>query len=145
MAAARKQVRPLTDHSFVEQGKDTRLPMVFTYVRRPSYYAAFASTAKPASAQERFGLTFVWTPEKGVLLQSQTSESETAWGTSGDEASPVEAAGMDAEYGDGGAEIHYPIPGGGHKHIVFGEDRIRVIVERAGEIVERLPVFSPRA
>ena len=143
MAEARKLVRPLASKSFVEQRKDTRLPMVFTYVRRPGYYAAFASTTKPASEQERFGLTFVWTPEKGVLLQSQTSGSQTAWGTSAGGASPIETTGMDAEYADGGADIRYPIAGGGHKHIVFAEDRIRVTVERAGEIVERLPVFNP--
>ncbi len=113
MAEARKLVRPLAQQSFTEQRKDTRLPMVFTYVRRPGYYAAFASTTKPASEQERFGLTFVWTPEKGVLLQSQTSGGETAWGTSAGGASPMEATGMDAEYLNGGEEVHYPIEGGG--------------------------------
>ena len=140
---ARKLVRPLAQQSFVEQRKDTRLPMVFTYVRRPGYYAAFASTTKAASEQERFGLTLVWTPEKGVLLQSQTSGSETAWGTSIGGAMPVEATGMDAEYLDGGAQVRYPIEGGGKKTVVFAKDRILVTVERPGEIVERLPVFDP--
>jgi hypothetical protein len=140
---ALKLVRPLSERSFVEQRKDTRLPMVFTYVRRPGYYAAFASTTKPASEQERFGLTFVWTPEKGVLLQSQTSGTETAWGTSAGGALPIEAAGMDAEYLDGGTTIHYPLSGGGKKTVVFGNDRIHVTVERPGDIVERLPVFDP--
>jgi hypothetical protein len=142
MAKARKLVRPLAEKSFVEQRKDTRLPMVFTYVRRPGYYAAFASTTKPASDQERFGLTFVWTPEKGVLLQSQTAGTDTAWGTFTGGTLPEEAAGMDAEYLDGGATVHYPIQGG-RKTVVFEEDCIRVTVERPGEIVERLPVFDP--
>ena len=102
--SAQKLARPLSEASFVEQRKDTRLPMVFTYVKRPSYYAAFASTTKPASGQERFGLTLVWTPEKGVLLQSQTSGTMTAWGTSAGADSPVEAAGFEAEYLDGGRE-----------------------------------------
>jgi len=35
MAEARKLVRPLAEQSFVEQRKDTKLPLVFTYVRRP--------------------------------------------------------------------------------------------------------------
>jgi hypothetical protein len=143
MTEARKLVRPLSEKSFVEQRKDARLPMVFTYVRRPGYYAAFASTTKPAAEQERFGLTFVWTPDKGVLLQSQTSGGETAWGTSTGGMKPVEAAGFDAEYLEGGATVHYPIEGGGHKSVVFAEDRIRVTVERPGDIVEHVPVFDP--
>ena len=142
MAEARKLVRALTEKSFVEQRKDTRLPMVFTYVRRPGYYAAFASTTKLASDQERFGLTFVWTPEKGVLLQSQTSGTDTAWGIFTGGTTPEEAAGVDAEYMDGGATVHYPLESGGHKTVVFAEDRIRVTVERPGEIVERVPVFD---
>ena len=82
MAEARKLVRPLHEESFVEQLKDTREPIVFTYVRRPGYYAAFASAPKVISEQQRLGLTFVWTPKNGVLLQSQTNGGETAWGTS---------------------------------------------------------------
>jgi hypothetical protein len=143
MAEARKLVRPLAEKSFVEQLKDTRLPMVFTYVRRPNYYAAFASTTKPASDQERFGLTFIWTPDKGVLLQSQTSGTDTAWGTSVGDPLPVEAAGFEAEYLDGGATVRYPIGGGGQKSVVFAQDRIRVTVDRPGDIVERLPLFDP--
>lgn len=140
---ARKLCRPLAEQSFVEQRKDTRLPMIFTYVRRPRYYAAFASTTKPASEQERFGLTFIWTPEKGVLLQSQTSGAETAWGTSAGGALPVEAGGFAAEYLDGGSAVRYPLPGGGSKKVEFKTDRILVTVEQAGAIVERLPVFDP--
>lgn len=143
IAEARKLVRPLAEKSFIEQRKDTRLPMAFTYVRRPSYYAAFSSSTTLASDQERLGLTFIWTPDKGVLLQSQTSGSETAWGTSAGGTRPAEAAGIDAEYLDGGATVRYPIEGGGRKSVVFAEDRIRVTVERPGDIVERVPVFDP--
>jgi hypothetical protein len=143
MAEARKLIRPLAEQSFVEQRKDTRLPMVFTYVRRPGYYAAFASTTKPATPQERFGLTFMWTPGKGLLLQSQALGKETAWGTSAGSELPVEASGFEAEYLDGGGAVRYPLPGGGRKSVVFAPDRIRVRVERPGEIVERVPVFDP--
>ena len=97
MAEARKLVRPLAEKSFVEQLKDTREPIVFTYIRRPGYYAAFASAPKVISEQQRLGLTFVWTPEKGVLLQSQTNGRETAWGTSAGGDLPVEATGLDAD------------------------------------------------
>jgi hypothetical protein len=143
MAEARKQVRPLAEQSFVEQLKDTRKPIVFTYVRRPGYYAAFASSPKVVSEQQRLGLTFVWTPAGGVLLQSQTSGAETAWGTSAGGATPVEAAGLDASYSDGNTAVRYALPGGGEKKVVFADDRIQVSVERSGDIVERVPVFDP--
>ncbi len=143
MAEARKQVRPLAEQSFVEQLKDTRKPIVFTYVRRPGYYAAFASSPKVVSEQQRLGLTFVWTPAGGVLLQSQTSGTETAWGTSAGGATPVEAAGLDASYSDGNTAVRYALPGGGEKKVVFADDRIQVSVERSGDIVERVPVFDP--
>ena len=143
MAEARKLVRPLAEQSFVEQRKDTKLPLVFTYVRRPNYYAAFFAVPKPRSTQQRPGLTFVWTPRKGVLLQSQTDGTDTAWGTSTGRAAPVEATGLKAEYLDGGAAVRYPLAGGGQKNVVFAEDRIRITVERPGEIIERVPVFDP--
>jgi hypothetical protein len=143
MAEARKLLRPLAEQSFVEQRKDTRLPLVFTYVRRPGYYAAFASAPKRRSTQQRLGLTMVWTPPKGVLLQSQTDGTQTAWGTSTGETEPMEAAGMKAEYLEGGAAVRYPLVGGGQKTLVFAPDRIRVTVDRPGEIIERLPVFDP--
>ncbi len=148
MADARKQVRPLAEQSFIEQLKDTRKPIVFTYVRRPGYYAAFASAPAPVVEQQRLGLTFIWTPGYGVLLQSQTGGRETAWGTarseSGGDSLPVEAGGMAAEYSDGNATVRYPLADGGQKGVVFAEDRIRVSVEQAGDIVERVPVFDPR-
>lgn len=143
IAEARKLIRPLAEQSFVEQRKDTRVPFVFTYVRRPGYYAAFASSPKTCSDQQRLGLTFVWTPNKGVLLQSQTSGEETAWGTSAGGTLPIEASGFDAESLEGGAAVRYSLPGGGQKNIVFAQDRIRVTIERQGEIIERLPVFDP--
>jgi hypothetical protein len=143
MAEARKLVRPLHENSFVEQLKDTREPIIFTYIRRPGYYAAFASAPKVISEQQRLGLTFVWTPEKGVLLQSQTNGRETAWGTSAGGALPVEATGLDATYSDGNTVVRYPLPGGGQKTVTFLDDRISVTVEREGAIVERVPVFDP--
>lgn len=145
IAEARKLVRPLNDESFVEQMKDTRKPITFTYVRRPGYYAAFAAAPDPITAQERLGLTFVWTPSKGVVLQSQTGGDETAWGTSVGADLPVEASGLDASYSDGAEVVRYPLPGGGEKRVEFAQDRIRITVERSGEIVEHLPVFDLRS
>lgn len=138
-----KLIRPLSETSFVEQFKDTRKPIVFTYVRRPGYYAAFAAAPEPISAQQRLGLTLVWTPSKGVLLQSQTAGRRTAWGTSAGGDLPFEANGLDAGYIDGGEAVRYSLPSGGQKHIEFAADRIRVTIEGQGELVERLPVFDP--
>ncbi|HZP04442.1 MAG TPA: hypothetical protein VFB43_06040 [Terracidiphilus sp.] len=148
IAEARKLVRPLAESSFVEQLKDIRKPIVFTYVRRPSYYAAFAAAPNPIAPQQRLGLTFVWTPQKGVLLQSQTDGKETAWGTvrgeTGSDSLPVEAGGVDAQYSNGNTAVRYPLAGGGQKTVTFADDCIRISIERRGNIVEHVPVFDPR-
>jgi hypothetical protein len=143
IAQARRLVRPLSGKNFVEQLRDTREPIVFTYVRRPMYYAAFAAAPKVITKQQRLGLTLVWTPKSGVLLQSQTAGAETAWGISKESATPMEAAGVTAEYSDGNTTARYPLDGGGTKTVVFAPDRIRVTIELPGDFVERVPVFDP--
>jgi hypothetical protein len=143
IAQAKARVRPLSEKSFVEQRRDTREPIVFTYLRRPNYYAAFASAPKVITKQQRLGLTLVWTPESGVLLQSQTAGVETAWGVSKDSVTPTEAAGVAAEYSDGNTIARYLLDGGGTKTVVFAPDRIRVTIEQPGDFVERVPVFDP--
>ncbi len=140
---ARKMLRPLNEDSFVEQMQDTRQPLVFTYLRRRNYYAAFASAPKTVSEQQRLGLTFVWSPLTGVLLQSQTGGTETAWGTSLGDPLPVEASSVLAHLADDNATMTYPLPGGGSKTINFAPDRIHVTVECYGDIVEHVPVFDP--
>jgi hypothetical protein len=142
IADARKLLRPVNENLFVEQLKDTREPIVFTYIRRPAYYAAFAAAPKVITKQQRLGLTFVWTPNNGALLQSQTDGTESAWGTviAGD--APAEASGVDADFSEGNTVMRYALPGGGHKQVTFAPDRIMVTVERDGEIVERVPVFD---
>jgi hypothetical protein len=142
IAEARKLLRPVNENSFVEQMKDTREPITFTYIRRPGYYAAFASAPKAITKQQRLGLTFVWTSNGGVLLQSQTNGTESAWGTTVGGDLPAEASGLDAEYSQDNTVVRYPLPGGGQKTVTFAPDRIRVTVERAGDIVERVPVFD---
>ncbi len=107
MAEARKLLRPLNEDTFVEQMKDTREPIVFTYVRRPRYYAAFASAPKTITKQQRLGLTFVWTPLNGALLQSQTNGTETAWGTFLGADVPVEGTGFDAVYSADNTQVRY--------------------------------------
>lgn len=143
ISEARKLLRPLNEPSFVEQLQETRQTMVFTYLRRPNYYAAFASGPKTVSEQQRLGLTFVWSPLSGVLLQSQTGGTDTAWGTLLGGPLPIEASGLFAHLGDDNATITYPLPAGGFKTINFAVDRIHVTVERVGDIVEHVPVFDP--
>ena len=142
MAEARKLLRPVNENSFVEQMKDTREPITFTYIRRPGYYAAFASAPKTITKQQRLGLTFVWTPNNGVLMQSQTNGTESAWGTFIGSDLPAEATGFDAWYTEENTVAHYPLPGGGHKIVTFAPDRIMVSVEHEGDILERIPVFD---
>jgi hypothetical protein len=142
IAEARKLLRPVNESAFVEQMKDTREPITFTYIRRPGYYAAFASAPKPITRQQRLGLTLVWTPSNGVLLQSQTNGTESAWGTKGSGDEPLEASGLQAIYSDGNTVVHYPIGEGHLKTVSFAADRILVTVESDGDIVERIPVFD---
>ena len=139
---ALKLLRPANENSFVEQLKDSRKPITFTYVRRPGYYAAFASAPRTITKQQRLGLTLVWTPNNGVLMQSQTGGTETAWGTTLEGDLPVEATGLDAEYAVDNTIVHYALPGGGQKQVTFAPDRILVRVEREGQFVERIPVFD---
>ena len=140
---ARKTLRPARDHIFTEQMPDTRQPITFIFARRPGYYAAFAAAPKPITKQQRLGLTFVWASRSGALMQSQTGGKEVAWGTFlGDNDLPVEASGFDAQYSGDSTVVRYPLPGGGNKQITFAGDSIRVLVERSGAILERIPVFD---
>jgi len=145
IAEARKMLRPLNEESFVEQTEDSRQPIVFTYVRRHNYYAAFASAPKVITPQQRLGLTFMWTPLNGALLQSQTNGTDTAWGTVINGSLPVEAVGVDADYTKNNAVVAYPLPGGGQKQLIFAGDRIQVTVQRDGDILEHIPIFDTTA
>ena len=62
--------------------------MVYTFVRRPQYYAAFNS-GRVLAKQQRFGLGLLWHPQMGAVLQSQTGTSEAAWGTRPSDAENV--------------------------------------------------------
>lgn len=128
IAEARKLLRPLSQINFEQQMTDTRRKLTLTYVRRPAYYAAFAAGEK-ITAQQRYGLTLVWSPRTGVLLQRQT----------GDDGSSVDQA----SFADG--VITHAFPNGGRKSIAFADDRIHVRIEGAGAIAETLPLFDPRA
>ncbi len=144
---ARKLVRAWGDGEFTHYRSDTRRPVAFVYIKRKAYYAAVASGAVFRSGQ-RFGLTLVWTPGAGAVLQSQTG-SPAAWGTvipGKDEL--FEASRVDIALPKGTGDLkpvefvaEYPLAGGGSKRIEFRPTGIRVEVRREGPVVERLPML----
>lgn len=113
------------DH-FTQQRRDSREPVVFTFARRPAYYAAFTS-GSIITAQQRYGLGLLWTPKLGAVLQSQTgtdpaghphrlpsqTDSDTAaWGTQpAAAASPSEATGVKASFSLNQAPLPESAPG----------------------------------
>jgi len=126
---------------FVQQLKDDRSSLVFTYVRRPLYYAAFNS-GRHLTSQQRYGLGLVWTPSAGAVLQSQTASDTAAWGTATDGHPTVwESGDIDAAFSDGGATIRYPLANG-EKTVRFLEDRIEVTVRAAGRLTETVPLLG---
>ncbi|MGH9161414.1 MAG: hypothetical protein ACRD2X_15725, partial [Vicinamibacteraceae bacterium] len=96
-AAARGDL-PANRERFTHQRMDSRHPLVFTYVRRPSYYAAFNSGER-LTEQQRYGLGLVWAPGPGSVLQSQSGSAVAAWGTKGAGREQVyEAGDLDAAF-----------------------------------------------
>ena len=139
---------------------------VFTYVRRPAYYAAFNAGGK-ATNQQRMGLGLLWDPSGGTLLQSQSGSDGAAWGTRAEEAdAPYEADGLPLDAvtfeANGDAITAEPgtrdLPGddepftvryslgdeenAGAKTVAFEESRIGVTVEHGGAFTEQIPLFT---
>jgi hypothetical protein len=65
----------LASDRFVKQLKDTRKNAVFTYVRRPTYYATFNAASRSPRNSE-LGLGVIWSPKIGALMQSQTASKD---------------------------------------------------------------------
>jgi hypothetical protein len=139
---------------FIHQRMDKRHPIVFTYVRRPGYYVAFNS-GKQITRQQRLGLGLLWTPDGGVILQSQTNRSNEAWGTRGaGKAQVYEAGDVHATFSTGTPEpgardlesqtltVEYHLGESGWKRVVFERDRIRVLIEHPGEFIEQIPALG---
>lgn len=127
----------------------------YTYVRRPSYYAAF-NTGNQKSEQ-RLGLGLLWHPKLGALLQSQTGSDTHAWGTlaadrlyeaqsiparftvAGGE-SPSEPGARDLP--DGDLVVSYDLgTASASKQVRFLADRIEVVVTHPGEFREQIPLL----
>lgn len=159
--AAQKLLPMLARDDYVRQFADGRRRVVFTFVRRPAYYAAFNAGEK-ISEQQRYGLGLFWTPQLGAVLQSQTASDTAAWGTQAvgmksvyeNATLPVEfVAGksvvMTAVPGardwmdDTDVTVHYKLGESGAKALWFGRDSVVVAVKHAGEFTETLPLLVP--
>ena len=148
---ARHDLPMLARDRFVHQFADSRKAVVFTFVRRPGYYAAFNAGEK-VSEQQRYGLGLVWTPQLGAVLQSQTASATAAWGTRAAGAGGVyEAGSITAPPATPGSHelrtpefaASYPLGDRGVKTLKFETDAIVVAVKHAGEFAELLPLLVP--
>jgi hypothetical protein len=156
--AARALLPSIVPGSAISQRRDPRMPATFTFVRRPTYYAAFVA-GKKASAQQRFGLGLLFNAGYGAFLQSQTETHEQSWGTAvpgGDhnyeahdlevtytrDAKELPAAkdGVNA-VPNGTLGIEYELGTLGKKAVTFRERSLDVSVQLRGEIVESLPLL----
>ena len=148
---------PYERRQFTHQRMDDRERLVFTFVRRPSYYAIFNSGPQ-LTAQQRYGLGVLWQPEMGAVLQSQTGTNNAAWGTVlGDNQGVFEAATLSAEFIHDGRLLS-PLPGNrdlprgmltvkygftdqGDKTLTFAQDQITVDVQHSGRLREQIPLL----
>ena len=162
---AREQLPYMARDRFTHQRKDDRIGGVYTYIRRPGYYAAFNSGPRDRNRPRR-GIGLLWVPEYGALIQSQSNSTEFAWGTRRlSDNSVREAHSMDSTFLIGGDEVAAEpgirdLPDGeleirygmreGEKTVRFGDRRIRVHVTEAdddgeGRLIEQIPFLLDSA
>jgi hypothetical protein len=121
---------------FVHQRMDSRVPSIYTYVRRPLYYAAFNS-GQHLTDQQRYGLGLVWSPTAGALLQQQTDSKTYKSGdlnaTFSIKDQPITPTPGVRDLPDGDLTVHYP-----ERTIRFLEDRIEVTAGKS----ETIPLLA---
>jgi hypothetical protein len=156
--AARALLPSVAPGSVISQRHDPRMPATFTFVRRPSYYAAFAA-GKKSSGQQRFGLGLFYNPGYGAVVQSQTKSREQYWGTAvpngdhnyeasdlavrylrNDQELPSAKDGVN-DVPVGPFRIDYELGKSGRKSVTFTDKGLDVSVELGGPIVETLPLL----
>jgi hypothetical protein len=157
--AARAKLPVLARERFTVQRRDSRKKATFTYVRRPTYYATFATGERAVSSQ-RYGLGLVWSARLGTVLMSQPASDRLAWGTLSASKQLYEAGDLNAEFRpegtplDGATPAHRELPSGtlesryplgtaGQKRVKFGDASIVVGVEHGGTLEELLPLLVP--
>ncbi|MDR1283310.1 MAG: hypothetical protein LBK99_21195 [Opitutaceae bacterium] len=133
----------------------------FYYLRRPAWYATFA-TGNRSTRQQRYGLGLLWRPDTGVLLHNRSRIEGRAWGThapgaklpfeyesfeaaltiSGRPApSPLPAAG---DLPEGDLVLSYPLKNHGEKTVTFSDAGLDVRVNHRGAFEERFPLTLAR-
>ena len=125
---------------FIHQRMDSRFPAVYTYVRRPLYYAAFNS-GKHLTDQQRLGLGLLWSPTAGALLQSQTDSKLEPPGDLNvtfavSEETSIPSPGF-RDLPDGILTIRTP-----EKTMRFLEDSIEVNARHSGPVSEIIPLLA---
>ncbi len=159
--AEREEALALVPHvardRFIHQRVDSRFPLQYTYVRRPGYYAAI-TTGERVRPSQRYGLSVVWTPDRGAVMQSQMSGGADAWGTRPPEGDlPHEAGSLETKFAiddvsvepepgardlpDGTLEMTWPLGDAGQKTVTFADDAIEVHVSYEGAFTEQLPLL----
>jgi hypothetical protein len=156
--AATSKLPYLARERFIHQRADDRKAVAYTFVRHPSYYAAFNS-GELVTPRQRFGLGLIWNLKAGTWLQSQSDSSTAAWGTKVVEAENVyEAATTSATFTIGGKPsavepgardlpegilaISYVLGKQGKKTVRFEANSITVDVEHAGAFAEYIPLLK---
>jgi hypothetical protein len=155
---ARRALPYIARDRFAHQAMDSRNPMVYTYVRRRGYYAAFNS-GKHLRDQQRYGLGLLWNPYAFTLLQSQSGSDTAAWGTLAQGAKRVyEAGDLTASFAidgkplspapgardlpEGELTIRYSLGDKGEKFVRFADEAIEVTVRHPGPFSEILPLLA---
>ena len=148
----------LAKTEFIHVRKDSRNPLSFTFVRRPSYYAAFNS-GKILTDQQRYGLGLLWNPNLGTVMQSQSGSSVAAYGTTaegveklyeaGDVFTRMLLKGQIIEPGIGKNDfegedlwITYNLGESGKKEIFFKGDNLIIRIMHPGKFIETIPLLK---
>lgn len=142
---------------FNHQKVDPKTGSVFTYLKRPNYYAAFASGPKATNSQ-RFGLTLLWNPKSGAFMQSIDRSRTGSWGTKkgdnftyetflgdvtlkvdGQVVVPVDGV---RDLPDGQMTMEYAVGRGNTKRLTFDTNSIQVEIRHSGEFTEYIPLLA---
>jgi autotransporter-associated beta strand protein len=151
------QLPYLASSRFNQQAVDSRRPLQFTYVRRPTYYATL-NTGNVVTAQQRYGLGVMWNPTFGSVMQSQVNSTTLAWGTRASGATNVyEATNRTTSFtlngstltpqtgnrrlADGNIAGSYALGSAGTKSIAFDDTGVTVSVSHTGAFSEDLPLL----
>ncbi|MDR1280476.1 MAG: hypothetical protein LBK99_06605 [Opitutaceae bacterium] len=170
---ARATLPYLANHRFNHSRNDRRHGASFLYLRRPLYYATFASgkiaPRLPQNRQQRYGIGLLWRPDTGILFHGQSRKPDLAWGTFlPGQNLPFEAKDFHPQFRIEGNTVSLPLPDaadltpgdlsvsypldipdrktakGGAKTVTFRERSIHASIHLESPFEERFPlVLAP--